>query len=440
LAVSRASAERIIYRIAGLPVALAVFLERFGSKAPDPLQSAFAANYWNPDNLGEWLDLVGGILASPLAILLSVGWFTWRNGPVVRRRYGKSVAAQFAEQLRLYFSAGVLPPWYYIFSLHDDGASRASTFIHRYETKPCYFPLLKRRKGSPLNDKSLFAEHCAKHGIRCVQTLMHLEGEHPGRSLPNRDLFVKPTRGRGGRGAERWNLVGPSTFANPAGEQLEGGELLARLIARSRSQPLLVQPRLSAHPDLLSVTAGALPTTRVLTCLNQEREPEVMAAMLRTSFGQNVTVDNLHAGGIGALVDLDSGALSRSSNLGLDARLGWFSEHPDTGAPIEGRNVPYWQEAKELAVAAHRQFNDRVVIGWDIAILENGPIFIEGNGNPDLDILQRFMRVGLREHRFADLLAHHLRLRGACTGARSALRSPTARSSVGANEAAQVLR
>jgi hypothetical protein len=165
-----------------------------------------------------------------------------------------------------------------------------------------------------------------------------------------------------------------------------------------------------------------------------------MAAMLRTSFGQNVTVDNLHAGGIGALVDLDSGALSRSSNLGLDARLGWFSEHPDTGAPIEGRNVPYWQEAKELAVAAHRQFNDRVVIGWDIAILENGPIFIEGNGNPDLDILQRFMRVGLREHRFADLLAHHLQLRGACTGARSALRSPTALSSVAPDEAAQVLR
>jgi hypothetical protein len=175
----------------------------------------------------------------------------------------------------------------------------------------------------------------------------------------------------------------------------------------------MVQPRLCVHPDLLSLTAGALPTIRVLTCLNEEREPEVMAAMLRTSFGKNVTVDNLHAGGIGALVDLASGALSRASNLGSDARLGWFSAHPDTGAAIEGRIVPCWQETKALAVAAHRQFNDRVVVGWDIAILGDGPIFIEGNGNPDLDILQRFMRVGLREHRFAKLLAFHLRLRGA---------------------------
>jgi hypothetical protein len=121
----------------------------------------------------------------------------------------------------------------------------------------------------------------------------------------------------------------------------------------------------------------------------------------------------MHAGGIGALVDVASGTLGKASNLGSDARLGWFSAHPDSGAKIEGRVLPFWEETKGRAVAAHRHFSDRVVVGWDIAILEDGPIFIEGNGNPDLDILQRFMRTGLREHRFAALLAHHLRQRGA---------------------------
>ena len=105
----------------------------------------------------------------------------------------------------------------------------------------------------------------------------------------------------------------------------------------------------------------------------------------------------------------ESGELSRSSNIGSDARLGWLSAHPDTGAAIEGRAVPLWGEAKALAIAAHREFNDRIAIGWDVAILDDGPILVEGNGNPDLDILQRFMRVGLRDHRFADLLAYHLR-------------------------------
>jgi hypothetical protein len=158
----------------------------------------------------------------------------------------------------------------------------------------------------------------------------------------------------------------------------------------------------------------------VLTCLNAENEPEVMAAMMRTSFGKNRTVDNLHAGGIGTLIDLESGKLGPASNLGADARLGWFTAHPDTGAQIAGTPLPCWEEVKARAIDAHHAFNDRVAIGWDIAILEDGPIFVEGNGNPDLDILQRFMRIGLREHRFAELLAHHLRSRGAVPARRKA--------------------
>ena len=129
--------------------------------------------YWRPRHLPHW-------------VLLAALWFTGRNGIVIRRRYGKSMSAQLREQLRLYFSAGVLPPWYYIFSLHDDGAARAATFIQRFETKTCYFRLLKRRKGSPLNDKSRFAVYCAEHGLRCAETLLTLAGSDPARRFPIR--------------------------------------------------------------------------------------------------------------------------------------------------------------------------------------------------------------------------------------------------------------
>jgi hypothetical protein len=272
--------------------------------------------------------------------------------------------------------------------------------------------MLKNRKGTPLNDKARFAQFCEEHGIRCVETLMSLEGKAPGKPLPERDIFVKPTTGRGGRGAERWDLTSASVFRSAGGEQLSSDKLLKRLVARSRNTPLIVQPRLRPHPQLLAITTGALPTMRVLTCLDRKGEPEVIAAMLRTSCGTNRTVDNLHAGGIGALIDVQSGEMSKASNLGSDARLGWFSAHPDTNEPIKGSVVPHWDEVKGAAISAHRAFNDRVVIGWDISVLEDGPIFIEGNGNPDLDILQRFMSVGFREHRFAELLAYHLQARG----------------------------
>lgn len=405
LARVRQSAERMVYRVAGLPIAL--------RRHADPLRSAFAHRYWQPENASQWAELAASIILSPVAVLGASLWFTARNGRIISRRYGKTVAAQIGEQLKLYWSDGVLAPWYYIFSLHDEGAARAPTFIERFETKTCYFRILKTRKGSPLNDKTRFADHCAARGIRSVETVMSLEGRDPGHSLPERDLFVKPTGGRGGRGAERWDLVGPSQFASPSGERLSGDDLLRRLVERSKITPLLVQARMVPHPALQRLTSGALPTLRVLTCLDEENEPEVMAAMIRMSFGSNRTVDNLHAGGIGALVDVGSGVLGKASNLGADARLGWFTEHPDTGAPIEGAVVPSWEGVKAAAIEAHGHFKDRVVIGWDVAVLEDGPIFIEGNGNPDLDILQRFMRRGFREHRLAVLLAHHLRLRGA---------------------------
>lgn len=409
--------ERIIYRIAGLPIAITTWLASHDadSAGTPAIDAAFASCYWRPNGGWEWAELVLGLVLWPLALVGASLWFTARNGSVIRRRTGKAVATQLAEQIRFYFSAGVLAPWYYIFSLHDDGEARAGTFIHRYETKPCFFRVLKQRKGSPLNDKHLFAAHCCEHGIRCAETLMYLDGSDPGRPLPDQDLFVKPSKGRGGRGAERWDRVGPSIFTNPGGEQIAGADLLARLIERSRKQPLLIQPRLVPHPDLLEITAGALPTTRVVTCLDEQGEPEVMAAMIRASFGSNRTVDNLHAGGIGALVDVETGSLSKASNLGSDARLGWFSVHPDTGARIEGRKLPRWSEVKRAAVDAHRAFPDRVVIGWDISILDDGPIFIEGNGNADLDILQRFMRIGFRKHRLAELLAFHFQHRTAET-------------------------
>ena len=407
-----ASAERLVYRVAALPVAVSALFCSKGEGAAGTLRAAVVHRYWRPLGFSEWLELLLAFVVWPFALLAGALWFTARNGVIVGARSGRGIAAQFGDQLKLYFAAGVAPPWYYIFSLYDgEGAERARTYLQRFETKPAIFPLLKRKGGTPLNDKARFAEFCRERGIRCSETIALLHGSTPAQALPDRDLFVKPNNARGGRGAERWDVIGESRFAGPGGEQLSGPELLDRLAARSARTALIVQPRLGTHPELLDLTAGALPTVRIVTCLDERGEPELIGAVFRMSIGANRTVDNLHAGGIAAAVDLPTGRLSRATNLGSDARLGWLSLHPDTGARIEGRSLPLWEETKALAVAAHRVFTDRVVIGWDVAATNEGPVIVEGNGNPDMDILQRFMREGLRKHRFADLLAFHLRQR-----------------------------
>jgi len=67
---------------------------------------------------------------------------------------------------------------------------------------------------------------------------------------------------------------------------------------------------------------------------------------------------------------------------------------------------------------AHPHFSDFAVIGWDIAILQDGPCIIEANGAPDLDIIQRTLRAPLGDARLGKLIAWHVQrdLRSALLG------------------------
>src|SRR5205814_10132033 len=48
-----ARAERLVYRIGGLPVAVSLLFRR----PSDPLQEVFVWRYWRPTGGGEWLEL-----------------------------------------------------------------------------------------------------------------------------------------------------------------------------------------------------------------------------------------------------------------------------------------------------------------------------------------------------------------------------------------------
>src|SRR5438045_7024662 len=106
-------AERLVYRIAGLPVALSTLARG----TADPVKAAVAWRYWRPRDVGEWAELVLGLITWPIVLVLGSVWYTARNGAIIRRRYRRGIARQLGDQLRLYFSTGVLAPWYYIFSL-----------------------------------------------------------------------------------------------------------------------------------------------------------------------------------------------------------------------------------------------------------------------------------------------------------------------------------
>ncbi|NUT01075.1 MAG: hypothetical protein HOP96_08885 [Sphingomonas sp.] len=388
---------------------------------------AYASGFWRPAEANEWLDIIVALLAWPFGVAIGAFWLTAKNGAAVSRRFGRSRAGQFADQLRLAVSSGLLPGWYYIFELYRPGGmGLARNYITRGETKRGAYRILKqaRRSATPLVDKEGFASRCAERQVAALPVLLSVHGgelrgpiESPD-DLPAADLFVKPVRGRGGRGAERWDFAGDRTYRREDGQTLTAGQFLERLRALSRWEPFLVQRRAENHPALKDLSNGALNTIRILSCLDELERPEVIAAVFRMAVGSNRTVDNVHAGGLAAAVDLGTGRLMQATNLGVDARLGWLDRHPDTGGRITGRILPMWDEVCDLIERAHRVFGDWVVIGWDVAIMADRPRLVEGNSGPDIDLVQRPLRTPFGSARFGQLLAHHLD-RVSSAGARS---------------------
>lgn len=103
-----------------------------------------------------------------------------------------------------------------------------------------------------------------------------------------------------------------------------------------------------------------------------------------------------------ALNTLNPGAINTLRIVTLKTDDGWLkkyglykpgygskaSVHPDTGIAFESFAIPFIKEAYELAVAAHKFFYNIGAIGWDVAITDNGPVFIEGNDNFEITLMQ----------------------------------------------------
>ena len=416
---TRKVAQKFAYRVAGVPV---VLRRAFAPKPTDALElirDTYARDYFRTVSAIDRRRVRRALLTWPFVFISQLWAYTRLNGRIIGDRYGRSVPAQLADQIRLYLRHGILPRWYYIFSLYEERPRRhARDFLNRFETKLAIFRLINWPGSSPLNDKAKFAAHCRRNGIDAVPLiLIARDGQldwlgASKQQLPPCDLFIKPLIARGGKGAERWDHAGGSDYRSTNGERKSATELVARLLEESASIPRLVQPRMVNHPAIADLSNGALCTARIMTCLDEKDGAEVVAAVFRMAIGGNTVVDNIHAGGIAAEVGLTDGKLGPASNLGDDVRLGWLSIHPDTSAAIEGRTLPLWPEACQLAVSAHKAFADRTVIGWDVAITAEGPVLVEGNSGPDVDLLQRPMRRGLGAGRLGELIAFHLVKRG----------------------------
>jgi alpha-L-glutamate ligase-like protein len=201
---------------------------------------------------------------------------------------------------------------------------------------------------------------------------------------PLEEFVIKPNRGSAGRGIVVVVGRADGGFRRHSGQLIRSEEvrqhvsdiLSGMYSLGGRPDAALVQQRVRPHACFASVAPGGVPDVRVVLYRN---EPAM--AMLRLPTRASGGRANLHQGGIGAGIDLDSGVTHHAVLRNRMVRA-----HPDTGAPVIGLKVPDWGAilniARRVAAAVGLGY-----LGVDVVIdAVDGPLLLEANARPGLAI------------------------------------------------------
>jgi alpha-L-glutamate ligase-like protein len=269
---------------------------------------------------------------------------------------------------------------------------------------------LNRRNGDfilPFNDRSLYP--LVDNKVLC-KTRLQREGlavpaligvvesmrmaSHVRETLAEVTEFViKPANGSGGDGILVIQDRVQDYFVDNDGRMVDPEDLehhLTDVIGGLYSlggQPdvAMIESLVHFDPAFSSLTYHGVPDIRVIVF----RGYPVMA-MTRLPTRRSHGKANLHQGAIGVGIDLASG-MTMGGVSGNSA----ISHHPDTGAPIEGFQVPGWAQLMSMSA----QCFEAVGLGYlgvDIVLDRDlGPLILELNARPGLNI-QIANRRGLR--------------------------------------------
>ena len=163
---------------------------------------------------------------------------------------------------------------------------------------------------------------------------------------------------------------------------------------------VLLEEVIIQHPQMIFGNKS-VNTIRAYTVYDDNKKTAyVFKTTLRVGVGDSI-VDNSHSGGCAYEVDINTGLIDSPnwSHSHVDEYI-----HPGTNICMLGRPIPHWRKVLGLCVEAANKISSVRFIGWDVAIMKNGPILIEGNHNPDLDMIEFVGHIG-----YYNVIMNHLR-------------------------------
>lgn len=158
---------------------------------------------------------------------------------------------------------------------------------------------------------------------------------------------------------------------------------LSDLFTKLQSEDALIEQVITQHHRMVFGNTS-VNTIRIHTITDSHGKSHVIKAILRAGVGNSV-VDNYCQGGSIYEVDIRSGLVCTYGQSKGNSRS---YVHPGTNIVMLGYKIPNWDMVLNECIRAAELLPQIRIIGWDVAITENGIELIEGNHNPDYELFE----------------------------------------------------
>lgn len=247
------------------------------------------------------------------------------------------------------------------------------------------------------NNKLLTKKTLAEEEIRIPETYMTASYFYELNQIEERlrslsSFVIKPASGSGGNGIvvisdyhdNEWISVSNKHYTL---EDIKKhiADIIFGVYSFGLNDTAIIEERIVQNSFISQLSPQGLADIRVISYKGSN-----VRSMLRIATIASDGRANLHQGGVGVAIDLETGKTYSASMGGEE-----ISSHPDTGMMLLGVTIPHWDELMHLSEAVAKAI-PLGYLGIDIALSEEGPVVLEVNARPGIEI-QNVCNGGLRE-------------------------------------------
>ncbi len=337
----------------------------------------------------------------------------------VAKRFGVGPFKQMREMTALRWGPGKLASHeYFSTGAYDPNLSKAQkqAFVGKigsYELNVAASPMKLTGTRAFLRDKVMYTSLLTQLGLTTTytQAVVHTERQFGNiatlrtpaeveaflRGSATYPLFAKPCEGAAS--------VGSALIEGQDGDVLRLGNgrcvdvaAFSHEIITDYPEGFILQSAVKQHEAMSAMTGASVGTLRVVT-VRDENGISPLYTVWKVPSPTAMSDNFWQSGSMVALIDDDTGRV-RQCNIGSGPAAQWLDHHPVSGLAFEGYQIPHWDKVMDVACRAHGLFPEFGIVGWDIAVGQDGPIIIECNDNPFHVLWQLAAGEGIRNDRF----------------------------------------